>query len=49
VTYDYTEDVSFGFLAAFFEPGDFFEGDGSDNGGSEDMATDFVSSVKVTF
>jgi len=42
-TYDYTEDVSFGILAGWFVPGDFY----SDP--SDATATDIVSSVKVTF
>ena len=42
-TYDYTEDVSFGILAGWFVPGDFY-GDPDDA-----TATDIVSSVKVTF
>jgi hypothetical protein len=44
VTYDYTEDVSFGVLAGWFVPGDFYTGAEGD-----DTATDIVSSVKVTF
>jgi hypothetical protein len=43
VTYDYTEDVSFGFVAAWFVPGDFFLAP------ADSTATDLVSSVKVTF
>jgi hypothetical protein len=42
-TYDYTEDVSFGILAGWFVPGDFYPT------GSDDTAVDLVSSVKVTF
>ncbi len=43
-TYDYTEDVSFGFLAGWFVPGDFY------NVADQDAtATDLVGSVKVTF
>ncbi len=42
-TYDYTEDVSFGLLTAWFFPGDYYLG------GQDDTATDVVSSVKVTF
>ena len=42
-TYDYTEDVSFGLLAGWFIPGDKF----SDP--NDEVATDIVSSVKVTF
>jgi len=42
-TYDYTEDVSFGLLAGWFVPGNFYQ--------SPDDATavDLVSSVKVSF
>jgi hypothetical protein len=43
-TYDYTEDVSFGFLAGWFVPGDFYI-----NQDGDDTAVDLVSSVKVTF
>ncbi len=43
VTYDYTEDVSFGFLLGYFVSGDFYENPNNDN------AMDMVSSVKVTF
>lgn len=42
-TYDYTEDVSFGFLAGWFVPGDFY------NAPDDATATDLVGSVKVTF
>ncbi len=42
-TYDYTEDVSFGVLAGWFEPGDFYSSP-NDQG-----ASTVVSSVKVTF
>lgn len=42
-TYDYTEDVSFGLLAGWFVPGDFYPN------GADDTAVDLVSSVKVTF
>ena len=42
-TYDYTEDVSFGVLAGWFKPGDFYSGPDDDN------ASTVVSSVKVTF
>ncbi len=42
-TYDYTEDVSFGLLAGWFVPGDFY------NEPFDETATDIVSSVKVTF
>ncbi|HTL70217.1 MAG TPA: alginate export family protein [Candidatus Eisenbacteria bacterium] len=42
-TYDYTEDVSFGLLMAWFVPGDFYQSP------ADDTATDIVSSVKVTF
>ena len=43
LTYDYTEDVSFGLLAAWFFPGDMFPG------GQDDTATDVVGSMKVVF
>ena len=42
-TYDYTEDVSFGILAGWFTPGDFYVSPG------DETATDLVSSVKVSF
>jgi len=42
-TYDYTEDVSFGFLAGWFVPGNFY------NAPQNATATDLVGSVKVTF
>jgi hypothetical protein len=42
-TYDYTEDVSFGLLAGWFVPGDFY------NSPADSTATDLVGSVKVTF
>ncbi len=42
-TYDYTEDVSFGILAAWFIPGDFYVSP------EDQTATDIVSSVKVSF
>ncbi len=42
-TYDYTEDVSFGLLAGWFIPGDFY------NSPADDVATDIVTSVKVSF
>jgi hypothetical protein len=41
-TYDYTEDVSFNLLTGWFFPGDFYFN-------SDEVATDIVSSVKVTF
>lgn len=42
--WDYTEDVSFGVLYAFFVPGgDVYYG------GNNDVATDFVGTVKVSF
>jgi len=60
VTYDYTEDVTFGTTFAWFEPGDFYSGatdpnlDPTDDDDSEDLAStdgafEVVSSVKVTF
>ncbi len=42
-TYDYTEDVSFGLLAGWFVPGDFYTQP------NDETATDIVSSVKVAF
>jgi len=42
-TYDYTEDVSFGLLAGWFIPGDFYISP------VDATATDLVGSVKVTF
>ena len=42
-TYDYTEDVSFGLLAGWFIPGDFYVSP------VDSVATDLVGSVKVTF
>jgi hypothetical protein len=42
-TYDYTEDVSFGILAGWFVPGDFYSSP------DDETATDLVGSVKVTF
>jgi hypothetical protein len=42
-TYDYTEDVSFGFLAGWFVPGDFYSSP------NDSTATDLVGSMKVTF
>ncbi len=41
--YDYTEDVSFGIVAGWFVPGDFYSNP------NDETATDVVSSVKVTF
>ncbi len=43
VVYDYTEDVSFGVVAGWFVPGDFYSSP------NDQTATDVVSSVKVTF
>jgi len=43
VTYDYTEDVSFGILAGWFIPGNFYISP------NDATAADVVSSVKVTF
>jgi hypothetical protein len=43
LTWDYTEDVSFGLLAAWFWPGDFYYGP------SSDTATDIVGTVKLSF
>jgi len=43
VTWDYTEDVTFGLLTGFFFPGDHFIN------GQDDVATDIVGSVKLSF
>jgi len=43
VTWDYTEDVSFGLLAAWFWPGAFYYDQ------SDDAATDLVGTVKLSF
>jgi len=43
LTWDYTEDVSFGLLSGWFFPGDHFQG------GMDDVATDLVGSVKLSF
>ncbi len=43
VTYDYTEDVSFGLLTGWFVPGDFYSEP------QDEIASDIVGSVKVTF
>jgi hypothetical protein len=43
LTYDYTEDVSFNLLAAWFFPGKYWMT------GQDDTATDIVGSVKVAF
>ena len=42
-TYDYTEDVTFGFLAGFYVPGSYFAAP------SDATASELVSSVKVAF
>ncbi len=43
VTWDYTEDVAFGFLAAWFFPGNFYYDQ------SDTTATDIVGTVKLSF
>ncbi len=43
LTWDYTEDVQFGLLTAWFFPGGHFAG------GEDDIATDMVASVKLSF
>lgn len=43
LTWDYTEDVSFGLLAAWFFPGPFYYDQ------SDDTATDVVGTVKLSF
>lgn len=45
VTWDYTEDVSFGLLSGFFFPGSHW----SDGAGFADVATDVVGTVKLSF
>lgn len=48
VTYDYTEDVSFGLALAWYMPGDFYVADATD-GETDADAFQSVSSVKVAF
>ncbi|MGB2599746.1 MAG: alginate export family protein [Candidatus Omnitrophota bacterium] len=43
LTWDYTEDVQFSLLTAWFFPGDHFDG------GQDSAATDIVGSVKLSF
>ena len=43
LTWDYTEDVSFGLLTAWFIPGDFFQDE------RDDVATDIVATAKLSF
>lgn len=43
LTWDYTEDVTFGLLTGFFIPGGHF------SSGQDDVATDVVGSVKLSF
>jgi len=43
LTWDYTEDVSFGLMTAWFFPGSMYKK------GSRDVATDVVGSVKLSF
>lgn len=43
LTWDYTEDVTFGLLSAWFIPGDHFQN------GNDDVATDLVGSVSLSF
>jgi hypothetical protein len=43
LTWDYTEDVQFSLLTAWFFPGDHFAG------GQDDIATDIVGTVKLSF
>lgn len=47
-TWDYTEDVQFNLLTAWFFPGTFF-GQDNGNGGKTGMATDIVGTVKLSF
>jgi len=54
-TWDYTEDVSFNLLTAFFFPGNHFKGGGNPDPGEsdvyygDDVAVDIVGSVKLSF
>ena len=43
MTWDYTEDVQFGLLSAWFFPGSFY------GSGQDDIATDIVGTVKLSF
>jgi plastocyanin len=43
VTYSYTEDVTFGLMANWFVPGEYY------NAPNDETAMEMVSSVKVTF
>jgi len=43
LTWDYTEDVQFGLLGAWYFPGDHY------NGGNDDVATDLVGTVQLSF
>ena len=43
VTWDYTEDVTFGLLTGFFFPGDFY------GNGQDDVASDCVATVALSF
>ncbi|MBD3379323.1 MAG: hypothetical protein GF408_02555 [Candidatus Omnitrophica bacterium] len=45
LTWDYTEDVTFGLLSAWFFPGDALE----NNNGTDDVATDIVGTVALSF
>ena len=45
VTWDYTEDVTFGLLTGFFFPGTHF----SDGAGFSNVASDLVATVKLSF
>ena len=48
LTYDYTEDVTFGMLTAWFFPGQYFLGTQANNFGN-DIASEIVGSVALTF
>lgn len=48
VTWDYTEDVQFGLLTAWFMPGDAFSAD-TQGIGKKAIATDVVGTVKLSF
>ncbi|MBN1793824.1 MAG: hypothetical protein JW844_02540 [Candidatus Omnitrophica bacterium] len=47
--YDYTEDVQVGLLAAWFIPGDYYDGETTEANKGNDTAFDLVGTMKVTF
>ena len=51
LTYDYTEDVQFGLVAAWFWPGDYYKDDNPNNaaGSDGDIVTSVCGSCKLTF